>query len=1208
MATILQWNCRGLLNNHNELSLLSQQYNPVAMCLQETHIVDESRVSFKGYTLYNKLDKSHERASGGSSVLIRNDVIHSPVKLSTNLQAVAVKITLSFVFTLCSIYTPPNTRIDIKDFEHVLSQIKGPIMILGDFNAHNPLWGSDHQTPKGKVMETFISQNDLCLYNDGSYTFLHSGNGSYSAIDLSFASPSLFDRFSWEVHDDCCGSDHFPIILTATEDDANVKHQRWKFKQADWNSFKDLCSSRLNKHTFTSEDPIPDFSNILLHIAENTIPKSSVSSKPRKPWFDDDCKQAIKDRKRAERTFRRSFSHSKLSSFRIYRAKARRTIKSKKRASWKDFVSSINHRTPINKVWNMINRIKGKTNSSTVKHLTVNDHIITSKEDIANTLAEQISYNSSSEHCSDKFFRHKSHSERKKINFSSSNDEYYNREFAVDELKSSLSRAHDTAEGPDKIHYQLLKHLPPESLSLLLDIYNYIWQSGNFPDCWSEATVIPIPKPGKDHSDPNNYRPIALTSCVCKTLERMINDRLVWYLESNNILTDIQCGFRKRRSTIDHLVRLESYIRDAFLNKQEVVSVFFDLEKAYDTTWKYGILQDLHEAGLRGRISQIISKFLENRNFRVRLGSTLSEPYEQEMGVPQGSILSVTLFSIKINSLAKILSKDVQGSLYVDDFLMSFRAKNTITCERQLQCCLNKIEKWCIENGFKFSKAKTVCVHFHKKRGTLPEPDLKLNGSKVNVVKETKFLGVIFDQKLSFIPHMKALKTRCSKALDIMKVVSNQSWGTDKTVLLKLYRSLVRSKLDYGCIVYGSARPSYLKMLNTIHHQGLRLALGAFRTSPVESLYVEAGELPLEQRRIKLSLQYITKLKATPSNPAYDCVFHPDNQQKYERNIKAIAPLGIRMKHHLENCNIVLDEIYENDNYNIPPWELCTPTIDLTLHSTTKNETSDSDYKQRFLELKDSYESQNFTSIYTDGSKSDNYVSASVVLSTDIFKVNLPDHSSIFTAEAVALKLAVQHIQRQAIPRAVIFSDSLSCIQSLQSKNVQHPTILEIIEILTYLTQVNTEVVFCWIPGHAGIQGNEKADKVAKKIIDIPTYNVQIPFSDYRPKISKYVESMFQARWNDCSHNKLHDIKDKFSTSLQIYPAKKETLPKTLLIFQLTMFKSHSQITDLKFLNMLSLCFKQDGMTVLITNCMILKINFRLHYNYMQIIGKKMSY
>ena len=136
---------------------------------------------------------------------------------------------------------------------------------------------------------------------------------------------------------------------------------------------------------------------------------------------------------------------------------------------------------------------------------------------------------------------------------------------------------------------------------------------------------------------------------------------------------------------------------------------------------------------------------------------------------------------------------------------------------------------------------------------------------------ETRFIGVIFDQKLSFIPHLKALKRKCLKALDIMKVVSNQEWVAEKSVLLNLYRSLIRSKLDYGSIVYGSARPSYLKMLNTIHHQGLRLALGAFRTSPVESLYVEAGELPLEEGRIKLSLQYLTKLKSTPSNPAYNC-------------------------------------------------------------------------------------------------------------------------------------------------------------------------------------------------------------------------------------------------------------------------------------------------------------------------------------------------
>ena len=134
-----------------------------------------------------------------------------------------------------------------------------PVMLLRDFNSHNPLWGSEHLTPKGRVIENFISQNDLCLFNDGSPTFLHSGHGTYSAIDLSFASPTLFDRFTWEVHDDCCGSDHFPIILKSKEDDNNTRQQRWKFKQADWTTFKTLCSQQLN-NTFESDDPIVDFS------------------------------------------------------------------------------------------------------------------------------------------------------------------------------------------------------------------------------------------------------------------------------------------------------------------------------------------------------------------------------------------------------------------------------------------------------------------------------------------------------------------------------------------------------------------------------------------------------------------------------------------------------------------------------------------------------------------------------------------------------------------------------------------------------------------------------------------------------------------------------------------------------------------------------------------------------------------------------------
>ena len=115
-------------------------------------------------------------------------------------------------------------------------------------------------------------------------------------------------------------------------------------------------------------------------------------------------------------------------------------------------------------------------------------------------------------------------------------------------------------------------------------------------------------------------------------------------------------------------------------------------------------------------------------------------------------------------------------------------------------------------------------MHFCQLRKQHDDPVLTLYGSPIPVVQEYKYLGLIFDKKLSFIPHIKYLKAKCLKSLNILKVLSHTTWGADRTTLLQLYRSLIRSKLDYGSIVYGSARKSYLAMLEPIHHQGLRLA------------------------------------------------------------------------------------------------------------------------------------------------------------------------------------------------------------------------------------------------------------------------------------------------------------------------------------------------------------------------------------------------
>ena len=190
--------------------------------------------------------------------------------------------------------------------------------------------------------------------------------------------------------------------------------------------------------------------------------------------------------------------------------------------------------------------------------------------------------------------------------------------------------------------------------------------SSRFHPSLSRLAVHAGEECGARSSDPNNYRPIAVTSCLCKMMERMVNKRLMWVLESKGLLALEQCGFRRKKlSTADQLVWFDS----------DVLAIFSDLEKAYKTTWKHGILSDLYNLNFWGHLPAFIDGFLSHRLFQVRAGSTLFDTYEQEMGVPQGSILSLVLFSLKINNIVKSVLKGLKASLFRDDFATCIRAK-----------------------------------------------------------------------------------------------------------------------------------------------------------------------------------------------------------------------------------------------------------------------------------------------------------------------------------------------------------------------------------------------------------------------------------------------------------------------------------------------------------------------------------------------------
>jgi hypothetical protein len=305
--------------------------------------------------------------------------------------------------------------------------------------------GENHR--QRQKLEDSISNHNLCILNDGSKTYLHPGNGSYSSI----VDPSLLLDLNWSVHDDLCGSDHFPIIVTGNDPPENNSVKNWKLDKADWTSFELLSLQEISVEKFNNHsNPILKFTETLLQIKVYLKPRQI----PQKLKNHGLQKNAIKQLKLGKK--QKGYSSLYLNNVRIYRGKAHRTINFSKRKSWKTFVSSLNSHTPISKVWNAIRKIKGKGSGAKYKHLKVGNKVITDKNDICNTIVNTISENSSTDNMSSNFILNKNTEEQKPLDFTPENNECYNEPFTYDELLKSLEKSHDTAVGPDQIHYQLL--------------------------------------------------------------------------------------------------------------------------------------------------------------------------------------------------------------------------------------------------------------------------------------------------------------------------------------------------------------------------------------------------------------------------------------------------------------------------------------------------------------------------------------------------------------------------------------------------------------------------------------------------------------------------------------------------------------------------------------------------------------------------------
>ena len=351
-------------------------------------------------------------------------------------------------------------------------------------------------------------------------------------------------------------------------------------------------------------------------VAEKTLHKAGRSRKAKNPvpWWTQEYQEAVRERNKYRNRLSRHFKKEDLDLYLKKKAYAQKVKRETQKAYWSKYCQSLNRLTNLGKVWEMV---KGVQRSNSKKY-TFSNLITEDKKPIQNTQqkADLIAKAFKSIDCrvDEEEIGRRNEFEKEILNTIEDSYRSYsplNEEFTHKELIAAIKDMKNSTAGSDGIRAIMIQHLPESALKLILLLFNEIWNSSIFPSEWYRVIQIPILKPDKDPTNPLSYRPISLTPTFSKLMERLVKQRLMWFMERNSILTPLQSGFRKNRSTVDQLLRLETDIQKGLVNKEYTIVIFIDLEKAYDLLWRKGIVYKCFQFDIKGKVLRWINTFFK---------------------------------------------------------------------------------------------------------------------------------------------------------------------------------------------------------------------------------------------------------------------------------------------------------------------------------------------------------------------------------------------------------------------------------------------------------------------------------------------------------------------------------------------------------------------------------------------------------------------
>ena len=1084
----MTWNVNGIMKRATDVHSYVIANNVDILVLQEVS-VGGNNFMLKGYQRF-ELEADRVNNTRGLITFVRNNV-PADLKLATRnngTEILCINVYLKeTVISIANVYVHAD-ELNLDDLPSCI--FNENCLVMGDLNArHKNLGSTGSQNRNGHALNSILGSIDnVKMLGNDEPTHVRGGR-----IDYALLFNMADYRAKAEVIKDLL-SDHFAIMVFLKIEKITFDNKRKRLvlkdegkadfikKIEEWyKTYKSINGHNNDENKFY-EDLLYNIERIL------DCPRrvNNASYVAKKPKYTDDklVKGWSKLLRKAQSNWSKNPSDNKLKDTMLQIAECTSDIRKKARETyWNRFLERISFTKALGEVWNEVNKVRG-VRRKVVAHPDPKEKV----NELMKKWSTASSFNglpNNVQAC----LRNRRFKRHRLVRMQTSLSDESCIPFTNDELFCAIKKGKSTAPGEDGLTYEIINCLISMENSPLLDLVNLSYENGRLPIRWKIALIVPVSKGNGD------YRPISLTSCLCKCMERLILNRLTYIIGDQ--LSPNLFGFIKGKSTSDCVIKVLS-------NSDAKCRAFIDLKGAFDRANSQVILEELVGKGVKGKLLQWIESYLNGRKAKVCYQGCESEEMDLELGTPQGGVLSPILFNVLMDKIARHnFPKGTQILLYADDIV--------IQCinARVMNMALAELQNLCLHMGLVINEQKSKC-----QTQMIASCSFIINGKQLENVTSYKYLGMYigFNKTNDEINY---LKNSCLARLKPLEVLANRGNGVGIPVLRMVYISTIRSIIDYASPLLVSYSENELRPLEVIQNKAMRIILGCPRCTRIEIMRLELNLCSIVDRIQELAA--VALIRMIRRGDKYMKILvdkiagNSCTLVKANTYVRRLYRVSLRYD-ALKFC------VKLKESPKTKPWLCSRLLVTILKLGARKREYNSLELRQLFLSSINALSHANSFHIYCDGSVSGIRAGCGVVIreyfeegmyNDSMISMRIEDKASITTAELHAMHEGLKRVVNKR-KDVFILSDSQSALFALNSKSYDE-VVAQCRNIVSQLNDNGNSVEFYWIPSHIGIYLNDVADTLAKEATSKVTIDIETNMSLSR--IKKGMKNI-QSQWD----------------------------------------------------------------------------------------------